>query len=405
MAELAICGGTPLRKKKSPRWTVYGERDRETLLRAYEGAVAGPDGPLNREFREKFARFSGVKHCFTVANGTVSIELVLRAYGIGYGDEVIVTPYTFIASVSSLIYAGVKPVFADVDPDTFQLSPEAAERAITPRTKAIMPVYVGGCPDRLDEFRRICRDHGLILIGDAAQAVGAEYDGSGVACSADVTSISCQNTKNLTCGEGGIILTDDDSLAEKLEAILHGGKNKNGIRASIGLQNGMSEYQAALLLSQLEALLPQIAKRKENGAYLDRRLSELDFVRVLRRDPKLTTNAFHLYMFGLREDKLGGISHAEFLAAVRAEGAGISAGYKPLYTFPCIASDYVKKCLGSEINLHPDTPAAELIAYHEACWIFQSALLGEKEDMDDYVNALVKVYENRAELLERRNGR
>ncbi len=402
MPVLAKCGGTPLRTKKDPRWTVSGEREKEYLSRALAADTAGPDGPLNREFRERFARFSDVKHCFTVANGTVSIELILRAYGIGYGDEGIVTPYTFIASISSLIYAGVKPVFADVDPETFQLSPEAAERAITPRTKAIMPVYVGGCPDRLDEFRRVCREHGLILIGDAAQAVGAEYGGRGVAACADVTSISCQNTKNLTCGEGGIILTDDDALADRIEAILHGGVNRYGVRTAIGLQNGMSEYQAAVLLAQLEALPSQIARRKENGAYLDARLGELDFVRALRRDPKLTTNAFHLYMFGLREEKLDGLTLGEFLSAVRAEGVSAAPGYKPVYTFPCMASDYVKKCVGSEIDLRPCTPAAERISYHEACWIWQYVLLGEKEDMDDCVNALRKVYENRAELLEGR---
>ena len=125
MPVLAKCGGTPLRTKKDPRWTVSGEREKEYLSRALAADTAGPGGPLNREFRERFARFSDVKHCFTVANGTVSIELILRAYGIGYGDEVIVTPYTFIASISSLIYAGVKPVFADVDPETFQGDGEA----------------------------------------------------------------------------------------------------------------------------------------------------------------------------------------------------------------------------------------------------------------------------------------
>ncbi|MBQ2512514.1 MAG: DegT/DnrJ/EryC1/StrS family aminotransferase [Clostridia bacterium] len=402
MPVLAKCGGTPLRTKKDPGWTVYGEREKEYLARALAAGSAGQDGPFNREFRERFARFSGVKHCFTVANGTVSIELILRAYGIGYGDEVIVTPYTFIASVSSLVYAGVTPVFADVDPETFQLSPEAAERAITPRTKAIMPVYVGGCPDRLDEFRRICEKHGLILIGDAAQAVGAEYGGKGVAACADATSISCQNTKNLTCGEGGIILTDDDSLADRLYAILHGGVDKNGSRTAIGLQNGMSEYQAAVLLAQLDALPGQIARRAENGAYLDARLGELDFVRPLRRDPELTANAFHLYMFRLIEEKLDGLTIGEFLSAVRAEGVTVTQGYRPVYTFPCMASDYVKKCAGPGIDLRPDTPAAERISRHEACWIPQYALLGEKEDMDDYVSALCKVYENRADLKEGR---
>ena len=400
MPVLAKCGGTPLRTEKFPGWTVAGERDRRGLSAVYNGADWGPGGAVEREFCEKFAAFSGVKHCFAVANGTVSIELILRALGIGYGDEVIVPPYTFIASISSIIYAGATPVFADIDPLTYQLSPAAAERAITPRTKAIMPVYVGGCPADLDEFVKICDRHGLILIGDAAQAVGAEYDGKGVAKFAKVSSISCQNSKNLTCGEGGIIITDDDGLAESFSAMLNGGIGKDGARTFVGLNSGISAFQASLLLSQLEALPEQIARRSENAAYLDRRLGELGFVYTLKRSPKITVNACHLYMFGLREELLGGIGLERFLSAVRAEGAPVTPGYKPVYTFPCIDGAYARKCIGGAVNTHPDTPVVERISAHEACWIYQSVLLGTRKDMDDIVNALVKVYENRAELRE-----
>lgn len=405
MPKLAICGGTPLRTAKYPGWTVYTQRDRDMLSMAFGETDRSSRGRFNREFREKFAAYSGVKHCFTVANGTVSIEMILRALGIGYGDEVIVTPYTFIASVSSLIYAGVRPVFADVDPDTYQLSPEAAEKAITPKTKAIMPVYVGGCPDRLDAFAEICSRHGLALIGDAAQAVGARYGGKGVASYAAATSISCQNSKNLNSGEGGIILTDDDALADRLSATANLGADPSGRRSFVGLDNGMSEFQAAILLSQLEALDSQIRTRSANGAYLDKKLSELGFIKTLRRDPRLDVNAFHLYMFGLREEMLDGVGLEEFLEAVRAEGAPVTSGYKPVCAFPCMSGAYVTKCVGAGLDLHPDIPSAERISAHEACWIYQSRLLGTEKDMDDITNALVKVYENLDELKERRNAR
>ncbi|MBQ9545224.1 MAG: DegT/DnrJ/EryC1/StrS family aminotransferase [Clostridia bacterium] len=400
MPVLAKCGGTPLRSKKPLGWTVASERDREGLREVYDGSFWAPGGEKEKEFCEEFAAFSDVKHCFTVANGTVSIQLILRALGIGYGDEVIVPPYTFIASVSSLIYAGVTPVFADIDPETFQLSPAAAERAITPRTKAIMPVYVGGRPADLDAFVKLCEKYGLVLIGDAAQAVGAKYCGRGVAHYAKATSISCQNSKNLTCGEGGLILSDDDAFAESLSTILNGGVGKDGKTGAIGCDFGISAFQASVLSSQLEALPAQIEKRSGNAAYLDRRLGELDFVYTLANDPKITVNAYHLYMFGLKEEKLGGISLERFVSAVRAEGAPVSTGYKPVCTFPCVGSAYAEKCVGGKIYTHPFIPAAERVSAHEACWIYQSWLLGSKEDMDDIVNALVKVYENRKELIE-----
>ncbi len=404
MSQLAVCGGTPLRTKEYPGWTIAGEEDRRRLRAVYNGPDWAPGGAAEREFCERFAAFSGVKHCITVANGTVSIEMILRAYGIGYGDEVIVTPYTFIASVSSIIYAGATPVFADIDPHTYQLSASAAERAVTPRTRAIMPVYVGGCPAELDEFTALCRRYGLILIGNAAQAVGAEYGERGVAAFADATSISCQNSKNLTCGEGGILLSDDDAFAGKIAAMLRGGVGADGRRTFVGLKNGISAFQASLLLSQLEALPEQIAKRSENAAYLDGRLGELSFVYTLRRSPRVTVNAFHLYMFGVREEALGGICLKRFLSALRVEGVPVTHGYRPVYTFPCIGSPYVQKCIGRAVDIHPDTPIAERVSAREACWIPQSALLGTREDMDDIVNALVKVYENRAELLKGGEG-
>ncbi len=398
MAKLAIKGGTPLREKPFPGWTVATQADCDGLKQVYQSDVWGIDGPKNKEFAKAFAEFSGVKHCIPVANGTVSIELILRGLGIGRGDEVIVPPYTFIASISSLIYAGVTPVFADIEPDTYQMSAASAEKCITSRTKAIMPVYVGGCPADIDAFEALCQKHNLYLIGDGAQAVGSEYKGKGIGNYGIATSISCQNSKNLTCGEGGIIITNDDALFERITAILHGGKDATGKTSYVGLQNGMSEFQASILLTQLKALPEQIEKRMENAAYLDEQFAKLPYTYPMKADERVTKNSYHLYLLGLKEEMLQGVSRGDFLAAVYAEGAPITPGYVPAYVFPCLDGEYTKKCIGGAINLTPDTPNAERIGYHEGCWMYHATLLAEKEDMDDIVNAVIKVYENLDEL-------
>lgn len=394
MEQLAILGGSALRTNPFPSWTETTPADLQGLINTYESGQWGPDGSRNRAFQQAFAAYSGVKHCLTVANGTVSIELILRALGIGRGDEVIVPPYTFIASISALIYAGVTPVFADIEPDTFLLSPGSAEKAITPRTKAIMPVYVGGRPADLDAFEALCKKYNLYLIGDAAQAVGSEFNGKGIGNYGIASSISCQNSKNLTCGEGGIILTNDDDLYLRMSQMLAGGLDAAGGYSCLGLANGMSEFQASVLMTQLFSLPAQISRRMENAAYLNKRLAELPFVRVLKEDPRITRNSCHLYLMALREDSLRGISRHTFLQAVAAEGIPFAAGYMPIYDFPCIRGSYAERCVGSKINIMPNTPVTERIARHEGCWLYHAVLLGSRSDMDDIVNALIKVYDN-----------
>lgn len=395
MSVLAIRGGTPLRTAPFPGWTMITPADKEGLETVFNQADWGPDGPQNHAFQQRFAQYCGVKHCLTVANGTVSLELILRALGIGRGDEVIVPPYTFIATISSIIYAGATPVFADIEPDTFQLSAASAEKAITSRTRAIMPAYIGGRPADLDAFEALCSKYGLYLIGDAAQAVGSGFNGRDVGTYGIATSISCQNTKNLTCGEGGIILTNNDKLYEKLQQILFDRQH-----SYLTMDYGMSEFQASILNTQLDALAGQIDRRMDSCNHLDRRFDELPILFTLKKDPRITRNSHHLYLLGLHEEMLQGVSRSTFLKAVRAEGAPITPGYIPAYDFPCLAGDYVRKCVGTDMNLKPDTPVAERIGRHDGCWIYHSTLLGTRQDMDDIADAVIKVWEHLDELKE-----
>ena len=390
---LAIHGGTPIRTKKFDVWPRVTDLDR-TLLR--ETVLEGDwhSGKRRRAFEERFAADCGVKHCFAVANGTVSLELILRAYGIGYGDEVILPPYTFVATLSSIVYAGAVPVFADICRETYLLSPEAVEEKITPRTKAIVAVAVAGCPPELDALEEIARRHHLRLIVDAAQAVGAEWRGRRICACGDVASISCQNTKNLTSGEGGIITTNDDALAESLARILNGGA-ESGQYVSIGQDHRISEFQAAVLMSQYDKLHGEIVLREKNAAYLSGRLQGVPFVRPAAYDARITCHAYHLYLLRFDRDVLAekGITRAQFLKALNAEGIPISAGYMPLYTFPCVTAADTERMIGTQID-HAPLAECQRASYEEGAWLTQNLLLGTREDIDDIADAIIKVWEH-----------
>jgi dTDP-4-amino-4,6-dideoxygalactose transaminase len=301
---LAIHGGTPVRTKKFDTWPRITDLDRGVL----HGAVAQGDwygGGRRRCFEDQFAADCGVKHCFCVANGTVSLELILRAYGIGYGDEVILPPYTFVATLSSIVFAGATPVFADIARQNYLLDPQKVEEKITPRTRAVVAVAVAGCPPMIDELEELCHRHGLRLIMDAAQAVGAEWQNRRICACGDVASVSCQNTKNLTCGEGGIITTNDDTLAERLSVILNGGLS-DGKYVSVGQDHTMGELTAAILGSQYRKLEGEIALRERNAAYLSGRLKDLPFVHSAAYDARITKHAYHLYLMRFDRDVLAG---------------------------------------------------------------------------------------------------
>lgn len=390
---LAIHGGTPIRTKKFDTWPRITVLDRGVLSAA---VLAGDwhSGGRRRAFEDKFSEDCGVRHCFAVANGTVSLELILRAYGIGFGDEVILPPYTFVATLSSIVFAGATPVFADIGRDDYLLAPETLESKITAKTKAIVAVAVAGCPPQLDALEEIAHRHNLRLIVDAAQAVGAEWRGRRICACGDVASISCQNTKNLTCGEGGIITTNDDELAANLACILNGGM-RNGKYVSVGQDHTMGELAASVLRSQHEKLGREIALREKNAAYLAGRLRDLPFVHSARYDTRITCHAYHLFLMRFDRDVLAekGVTRAQMLKAINAEGIPISAGYMPLYTFPCATAADTERVIGGKIDVSP-LPECQRASYEEGAWLTQNLLIGNYADIDDIADAIIKVWEH-----------
>ncbi len=394
---LAIHGGEPLKKNSFPGWPVTNEYDRSLLIDTVRSGKWSC-GEKKSAFESKFAADCGVKHCFAVANGTVSLELILRGMGIGYGDEVILPPYTFVATLSSIIFAGATPVFADIDAGTYNLSHEYVEEKITSKTKAIVAVAVAGCPPKLDELSEIAKRHNVKLIVDAAQGVGAVWNNKSICAWGDAASISCQNSKNLTCGEGGIITTNDDALADAINLMLKGGI-RNGAYVSIAQDHTISEFQASVLLSQYNKLESELYLREKNAAYLAGRLHELDFADAAEYDERITRHAYHLFIIRFNSEKLTerGINRDQFLTALNAEGIPLAGGYAPLYHFPCATSAYTERLIGAKIDTTP-LKNSEIAGFKEGSWLYQACLLGTRADMDDIADAMIKVWEHADDL-------
>lgn len=394
---LALHGGTPTLKKNMPAWPQVTDIDREMLK---DTLLAGnyKSGKLREQFETAFAADCGVAHCFAVANGTVSLELLLRGFGIGRGDEVILPPYTFIATLSSIVFAGATPVLADIDDSNYLLSPASVEEKITDKTRAIVAVAVGGCPPDLDALEEIARRHNVKLIVDAAQGVGAEWKGKSICAYGDAASISCQNSKNLTSGEGGIITTNDDVLAKKLELMLSGGK-EDGKYVSVAQDHRITELQASILLSQYAKLSREVVLRDKNAAYLAGRLQGLGYVEHLAYDARITTHAYHLFLIRFKKEELAkkGITRDQFIKALVAEGVPICSGYAPLYTFPCVTSADTERMIGAKIDVTP-LPVCERASYEEGSWMGQSVLLSDRKTLDAIVEAITKVWEHADEL-------
>ena len=394
---LAIDGGEPVRQRPFPAWPVWDEREERALLDVLRSGRWGEiDGTAVERFQTRFAALQDARHCVVVANGTAALRVAFRALGVGIGDEVIVPPYTFIATASAALEVGAIPIFADIDPDTYLLDPAAAEAAITPRTRAIVPVHVAGCPADMDALGEVAARHGLYLLEDAAQAHGAAWRGQGVGALGNLGTFSFQASKNLNAGEGGALVTNDGDLAELIWSLHNVGRVRDGAwyRHEILAGNErLTEFQAALLLAQLERLPEQMARREAAATYLDRELAAIEGIRPLRRDPRVTVHAHHLYILRYDAAAFGGLKRDQLVRALKAEGIPCSTGYTPLSDSPAIRREveHLLALLGRRDRAPAVViPNAER-ACREAIWLPQYVLLGDEEDMADIVAAVRKI--------------
>jgi len=397
MAKLAIDGGVPLRSKPYPSWPQWGVQEEEALKQTlYSGQWWAPGGTQVKAFEDEFAAYHGARYGVAVASGSAALEVCLRAARIDWGDEVITTPYTFIATASACLLVGAIPRFVDILPDTWNIDPGKVEAAITSRTKAIIPVHIGGEPADMDAIIEIARRHNLVVIEDACQAHGAAWRGRRVGALGDMGCFSFQASKNVTAGEGGIILTNDEGWAEKCWSVSNVGHKRRGEwYKDIALASNyrLSEWAGAILRVQLGRLDEQMARRSSNAAYLSEALAQVEGLDPLPGDPRVTRNAYHLYKIWYNPEAFGGHSAKEFAAAMQAEGIPLSVGYtEPLYRQRMVAERraFIREKLDLRDEFSEECPVAEQVCMR-GLWLRQSALLGTREDMDDVVRAALKI--------------
>lgn len=252
---------------------VIGDAEKQAVMEVLDSGML-VQGPRTAKLEEKFAAACGVSHAIATSSGTTALHIALLAHGIGPGDEVITTPFTFIASVNSIIYTGATPVFVDIDAETFNLDPALIEAAITPRTKAILPVHLYGYPCDMDAILDIARRHNLVVVEDAAQAIGATYHGQ-VVGSFGTGCFSLYATKNVMSGEGGMITTNDDALAQRCRMIRSHGMQRRYYHDMLGYNFRMTDLHAAIGVVQIDRLAEFTAQRRANAAYLNAHLTSV----------------------------------------------------------------------------------------------------------------------------------
>jgi dTDP-4-amino-4,6-dideoxygalactose transaminase len=409
MAQLAMNGGPKTRTEPWPGWPMSDETERSALTEVLESGAWGIGGPQVPAMLREFADFHNAEHGIAVTSGTTALETALRAADIGAGCEVIVPPYTFIATANAPIMVGAIPVFADIDPDTYCLDPAAAEAAITPFTRAIIVVHIGGSPCDMDAFMALAEKHNLIVIEDCAQAHGAEWRGRKVGAIGHLGAFSFQSSKNVSAGEGGVILSNRGDLAAKAWSIANVGRVPEGAwydHRVLGANLRMTEFQAALIRCGLKRLPEHMARRDERAFYLQSRLDGIPGVGYCTMHEGATRNAWHLFIGKYDASEFGGLPRDRFLEAVSAEGIPISRGYNPLYSEGSFqkgwnpeACPFACRFYGGKVDYTTvRCEVAEKACRTEGWWLYQTVLLGTKRDMDDIVAAIEKVRENVAEI-------
>ena len=377
----AIIGGEPVRREPYPRWPIHDRREEELLLKALRSGRWSVGGELQEEFEKRFAEFQHARYALLCSSGTAALKIALKAMGLKPGDEVIIPAYTFIATAISALDLGLKVVYADIDPESYTISPDHVRSLITEKTKAIIPVHIAGRPADMDALKELAEEKSLMMLEDAAQAHGAEWRGRRVGAIGDAGIFSFYQSKNITCGEGGAITTNSEEIADKAWSLRNVGRPRTGPwyeHRIYGWNYRITEFQAAILLAQLERA-PELMRRRDEGArILDNLLEEIDGVSPLKKDKRVTRHAHHLYIFKYDPTSFSNLPKTRFVEALQAEGIPCSAGYRPLYDYPFLPE---AKPLSN----------VEKASRREAVWIPQYVLLAQKQDLEAIPEAIEKI--------------
>jgi dTDP-4-amino-4,6-dideoxygalactose transaminase len=408
MSHLALLGGSPAKSKPFPAWPQYDHRERQALLDVLASGVWWrTPGERTQRFERDFAAYHEARHGVAVTNGTHALEAALLALGIGPGDEVIVPDYTFVATASAVLLTGALPVLVDVRNDTYCLDADLAEAAVTPRTKAIIAVHMGGHPADLDRLGEIAASHGLSLIEDSAHAHATQWRGRKVGAIGRVGTFSFQQSKLMTAGEGGMIVTNDDELERRLRSVHDCGRLPGEWFYShfmYGSNYRLSEWQGAILSVQLERLEEQSLRRHANARLLDELLAPIEGVTPQRLDPRCTRNGHYAYIFHYDEAAFAGLPQSRFVEAMIAEGIPNQAAYPPVHALDLFRNGAYKSRLcprqaqTDHAFLRGNFPVTERAAW-QTYWVPQYALLGDERDMQEIAAAVYKVQAQAGELI------
>ena len=408
----AILGGAKTHPDPFPSWPVFDQTEERAILETLRsGKWYRGTGKMVDQFQRAYANLTGARFCLAVANGTSALLTSLSALGIEPGDEVLAPPYTFIATVNAVLLHRALPVFVDTDAATFQMDARKIEAAITPRTRVILPVHLGGSACDLDAILPIAAGRGIPVLEDACQAHLAEWHGRKVGTYGKAGCFSFQASKNLNCGEGGAILCNDEDLYERCYRFHNNGTGTqrripNFSYDSSGANLRMPEFQAALLTAQMARIEAQAATRTSNATYLTSMLNQIPGVAAARMYQGCTRNAYHLYMFRYDKSQFAGLPRAAFLKALAAEGVPASSGYRPLNKEP-----FLKEALSARgyQRLFPAKTLAEWQERNrcpvndrlceEAVWFSQTVLLAPRRSMELIADAIRKIQVNADRLL------
>ena len=401
-AKPAILGGEPVRKGPIHEWPLVQSNDEQALLKTLRsGEWYRRGGDRVQTFEQEWGRKTGAKHVLATNGGTTALFAALAALEVGPGDEVIVPPYTFIATVNVVLLHHALPIFVDTHSETHQIDASKIDAAITPKTRALLPVHIAGAPFDLDGVLAVAKKRNVPVIEDACQAHLAEWRGKSVGLHGDMGCFSFQASKNLNCGEGGCFVTNDDRHIVSASAFHNNGSSLHGdgqTPSGHGCNLRMTEFQASVLLSQMERIEAQARRRTENAAYLDKLLGDVPGVTPAAIHDGCTRNAYHLYMLRYEPETFAGMSKKQLQDAMQAEGVPLSGGYGELNKEDFLEKTFASrpfKAIYSEKQIaewreRNRTPVNAKVC-STAFWFSQTTLLGSKTDMELIAEAFRKV--------------
>lgn len=408
MKGLAINDGAPVRSSAYPAWPSGDDREIEAVtdvIRSGDWGGFPEPGRYGGRFEEAFAAYQGAAHGILMSNGTITMEVALKALGIGWGDEVIIPALTFAATAYAPIAAGALPVIVDVTPDTWCIDPDLVEAAITPKTKAIMPVHLGHQMADMDRIMEIAKTHGLAVVEDCAHAHGQRWDGRGAGCIGDFGSFSHQSSKILTSGEGGTLLTSDDDLARRAHSLIDCGRAKDPDEKefTFGANYRLGELHAALLVVAMERFPAQQTQRADSGKLFEELVAQVPGVRVMPVDARVTRWSFYNYVLAIDPDAFAGRTNQVVCAALEAEGIPAEVQYPSMNHYELFQPSLSRLpvCVEFADRLDPQRmsfPVAEAAGQRESVYFMENVFRDGTKGIEDAVEAMAKVQRHADEL-------